>query len=289
MTFQFEAIGTGWRIDLYEPLAAQQYEQLQHEIAERVEQFDKAYSRFRADSMVTAMSRTAGTYEFSEDGVVMFNFYRQLYEATNGNVTPLIGGALHDAGYDAEYSLRPKPVRPIPAWDDVMTISGSTIKTTKPVQLDFGAAGKGYLVDIITDIIRTYGVAAFTVDGGGDMYHQGPEALRVGLEHPESPGQVIGAVELKNQALCGSAINRRAWGEYHHVMDPFARRSTTDISASWVIAESGLKADGLATALFFVEPSELQVIGQFESVVVRTDGSATVSTDLPGHLFKAGE
>jgi thiamine biosynthesis lipoprotein len=66
--FNFEAIGTKWHIDIYEKLDKTEKSKLFSKIKDRIDLFDKAYSRFRADSLVTKMSLPAGR-QGKESGV----------------------------------------------------------------------------------------------------------------------------------------------------------------------------------------------------------------------------
>ncbi|MEJ0073434.1 MAG: FAD:protein FMN transferase [Candidatus Saccharibacteria bacterium] len=284
--WSFEAIGTHWWIGVYEPVGSNALADMRRAVAERIEAFDKTYSWFRADSLVSRIAAEKGRYVFPEDSGTLFALYRALYDATDGAVTPLIGQLLSDAGYDAAYSLKPGALHEVPAWDDVMTYRDGELTTKEPVLLDFGAAGKGYLVDIIANELQSAGVDRFCVDAGGDMVCRGlARSLRIGLEHPDDTAQVIGVVEVQDGALCGSAGNRRAWAGYHHVMDPRTLESARDVKAVWVSAADGLTADGLATALFFTTPAELLNRFKFEYVIIAADDSVAVSPDFPGKLF----
>ena len=77
---------------------------LVEQIAARVEAFDRTYSRFRDDSLVSAIARTPGTYPFPDDAPELFELYRRLYEATDAAVSPLVGRTLETLGYDRGYS-----------------------------------------------------------------------------------------------------------------------------------------------------------------------------------------
>ena len=166
-SWKFEAIGTEWWIGIYQPVEDTLLADISAVIGARIQVFDKTYSRFKSDSLVSQIARKAGSYVFPEDSIELFAFYRRLYDATDGLVTPLIGQVLADAGYDAEYSMRPKAITTPPEWDAVMHFAGTTLTVQQPVLLDFGAAGKGYLVDIVSDILRQHGIARFCVDAGG--------------------------------------------------------------------------------------------------------------------------
>ena len=286
----FEAIGTHWQIDTDRALSTVEWA----EIDSRIEEFDRTYSRFRMDSLVTKIAAGAGVYEFPEDSLALMHFYRQLYEITGGAVTPLVGAALEDLGYDADYRLTLAPVvRDTPAWDEVMTWRGTTVHTTAPVVLDVGAAGKGYLVDIIARLLVGFGVHSFVIDASGDLLHRGPDFLRVGLEHPADTSKVIGVVPVANSALAGSAANRRSWGSadriLHHIVDPRTGDPAQQIVASWVAADSAMVADGLATAMFFADATALEQLStEFRASWLRvsSSGSAQWSPDFQGELFR---
>jgi thiamine biosynthesis lipoprotein len=284
---RFEAIGTSWQIDTDRELTAAQWTS----IHDRIENYDRTWSRFRADTLVSRAAAGAGTFDFGDDAVPLMSFYRRLYEVTGGAVTPLIGGTLDDLGYGAGYLLAPRDtIGATPAWDEVMTWDGPLLRTSAPVVLDIGAAGKGYLVDVIGDLIASFDVGSFVVDGSGDLSHRGPDALRVGMEHPADPNTVIGVIDLADRALAASASNRRRWGAgLHHIVDPRSGSAVRDVIASWVVADSGMVADGLATALFFTDPNTTHSLAaEFAAdwAVVSATGSIHWSAGFPGEVFQ---
>lgn len=303
---EFAAIGTVWQIDTDRELTPGEWATVDQRIAD----YDRTYSRFRADSVVARLTGGPTTLEFPPDVLPLIDLYRRLYEATDGAVTPLIGGTLADLGYDADYTFRPRPVpRRTPDWDEVMTWDGPVVTTRAPLVLDVGAAGKGHLVDLVGGLLTSFGVASWVVDGSGDLRHRPPadhpgDTLRVGLEHPFVPGQVIGVTPLSDDALAASAGNRRTWTvapdrskdpadgaprRLHHIIDPRTGRPTGDVLATWVIAENALVADGLATALFFTDPPrthDLAAALGADWVRVAADGSATWSPTFEGELFR---
>lgn len=207
-SIRFDAIGAPWSIETPDPLPAS----LVAAVHERIDAFDRVYSRFRADSLVTEISTRAGSWEFPADAAPLFALYRTLYDATDGAVSPLVGARLESLGLDPAYSLTPKPEPvAVPRWDDAISWDGVRLTTTRPVMLDVGAAGKGYLVDLVCDLLAGAGLDDYVVDASGDLVHRGSEPLRVALEHPFDPTKAVGIYELSNGALCASAPNRRAW------------------------------------------------------------------------------
>jgi thiamine biosynthesis lipoprotein len=282
ITLAFEAIGTLWRIkytgEESEALA------MSDAISQRILTFDTHYSRFRSDSLVTQLSKHLATTQMPDDFAPLIQFYRKLYDVTDGLVTPLIGLALSDAGYDTHYSFQPRSIRPTPAWDDALTYKNNQLSVRQSVMLDFGAAGKGYLVDILANILQERGIYEYTIDAGGDIAHHGTDPNYVGLEDPTNTTMVIGITELTNRSICGSAGNRRRWEGYTHILNPLTRQSPTDITAIWVIADTTMLADGLATALSFVEPVALSQF-HFEYLLIYPDGRRQASPGFPVRYF----
>lgn len=286
-SYQFAAIGTQWWIGLYEHVSENELQAMQLRIAEEIEQYDAVYSRFRDDSVITHIAKQAGDYVLPEHANELIGLYDRLYDDTDGSMTPLIGQTLVDAGYDAHYSLQSGPQRTVLGWPEVAKLDNSVLSITQPAWLDFGAAGKGQLVDIISSLIEDTGIRQYCVDASGDLRMRQPGSLRIGLEHPEDPSKAIGVAIVQNQSICGSASNRRAWGNYHHIIDAKNQQPVRDIVAVWVIADTTIMADALATALFFSEPQRLTSYGEFAWVIMKSDNSVSASNNFNGELFNA--
>lgn len=282
-SFTFEGIGTHWEISAPAALPAA----LQARLRGRVEAFDGDWSRFRRDSLVAAMARAPGSYRFPAEADGLGRLYRRLYNLSGGAMTPLVGGSLEQLGYDPAYSLQPRgSASPAPVWDDVLDWSGRSITARDPVVLDIGAAGKGMLVDLLAAELDAAGLESYCIDASGDLLVRGSEPLTVGLEHPYKAAQAIGVVPVHNQALCASAANRRAWADgLHHVLDGTTGEPVRTVVATWVLADSTVLADALATALFFLPGSSLEQDFEFSWLTVFSNGSAAYSSAFAGTLF----
>jgi thiamine biosynthesis lipoprotein len=282
----FEAIGTAWRIESADVIDAE----ARRAIEDRIESFDKTWSRFRDDSLISRISREPGTWELPEESTALFAFYRELYERSRGRVTPLVGRTLETLGYDRAYSLTPEPgQRPaIPAWEDAFSFSGRTLSAPAPVLIDIGAAGKGLLVDIVAELLIDAGHDRAVVDASGDLRRidNTGSIERVALENPANPALAIGVAHLGAGALAASGTNRRRWGEsLHHVLDGVTGVPVTSRIASFVLAESAMVADGLATALLVDEPGQFDGIAEFSWLVMAENGGLEYSPGFPGEVF----
>lgn len=285
----FDAIGTRWHLQFTADASINGHALLQ-DIRNRIDEYDKAYSRFRADSLITQMARDRGVYTLPSDAPPLINLYYSLYKLTGGVFTPLIGNVLVEAGYDADYSLKVGELHSPPPWEEVILYNGDrTIEILKPAVLDFGAGGKGYLVDIVAELLSDRGIVSYCIDAGGDIIQRSAQhnPIEIGLENPHDTSEAIGVARLVDKSICGSAGNRRTWAHLHHIIDPRTLASPQNIVATWVVGDTALVSDALATALFFVPASQLRRQYQFEHITLYANGGAEISSGFPGELFTA--
>lgn len=295
VAWSFEAIGAPWRIDVTPgPDGEGARAEDRRAIEERIEQFDRDWSRFRPDSLVSTIARTGGSHRLPADATALMQLYRGLYAASAGRMSPLVARSLDHLGYDATYRLTPAgdPIA-APDWESSIALHSDesgrlTLDAPAPVSLDIGAAGKGLLVDLVGAVLMELGAVATIVDASGDLRAWGETSIRVGLENPTNPELVVGVVEVRpGRALAASAPQRRQWGpELHHIVDATTGRPTAgEILATWAVAETAMLADGIATALFVTDPAALTDRFAVEWVRMHADGRLTSSPGFEGELF----
>lgn len=287
-SFAYESMGTHWRVMLRDVVDDATWQKMQESILQQSEEFDHTYSRFIKRSLVWELSIKTGVVEVPGDLVSMLRWYEKFNSCTDGKCNPLVGFALSDMGYDADYSLQPKrEIRRVPAFRETVQIIDDThIKLSEPVLIDVGGLGKGFFVDKIASFLRGQGYKQYLVDGSGDIFYQGDGTpICAGLEHPDDPAKVIGVIEVYGGSLCGSAGNRRKWDKYHHIIDPDSLTSPKDIIALWVLAESAVLADGLTTCLFFSDPDELRKQWKFEYCMLNSEYKVKRSPGFTAKLF----
>lgn len=143
------------------------------------------------------------------------------------------------------------------------------------------------MIDIIGQVLLDSGISYFVIDAGGDILIKGTDEMNIGLENPHNTAEAIGIAKLRNGSICGSAGNRRAWGEFHHIMNPFTLKPERKIVATWVVAETAMLADALTTCLFFTPEKTLRAYFPFSCLIMYEDGSVTMNPDFPAELFTA--
>jgi thiamine biosynthesis lipoprotein len=284
--WRFDAIGTTWEIETAAPLGDAARVSVEHLIAA----FDRDWSRFRSDSLVSSLARGAGIVPAPADAHDMLEAFAALSRATGGAVNPLVGDSLASLGYDAAYSFLDHGPQPAPAdWRERLAWTSDRLALSVPATIDVGALGKGCLVDRVLDVVAQWTDGDVVVDASGDLAVRGAPQ-RIGLEHPYDPRRAIGVIEVTDAALCASAANRRAWtspegGGLHHILDARTGEPVRTIAATWAVADTAMRADAVSTALFFDGGAELAHEWGVEWVRMTTAGAVEWSPGSTAELF----
>ncbi|MFU0549231.1 FAD:protein FMN transferase [Gardnerella piotii] len=329
------ALGTGIIISSSVPIS----QRVQKRIRAFVEEYESVLSRFRADSLVSRMASAehGGEFEFPEWAGPLFVLYSEFYAATRGAFDACIGADLLALGYNNSVQFVPELAasassnigswanycRSLPiAWSDISQDSdGTTLRTNQPVQLDFGAAGKGYFVDLVTQIIKeelgsdSPADFDFLVNAGGDMrvcFSEENSQIKVALENPFDTTQAVAVASIASGALCASSSARKRWKVKEasylgkdasgfesnliatHLINALDGIPACDLCASWVYIPAKTcdfptaYADALATALFVSQESDLQKIVQTTSAefaVISPNHALRKTRAFPAHFF----
>ena len=330
------ALGTGIIISSSVPIS----QRVEKRIRAFVDEYESVLSRFRADSLVSriACAEAGGDFEFPAWAEPLFAIYDEFYAATCGAFDACVGADLLALGYDNSVQFVPESAasasddsdswanyrRALPVkWGDISRDDGSTtLHANQPVQLDFGAAGKGYFVDLVTQIIKDElggemsADCDFLVNAGGDMracFSDENCQIKVALENPFDTTQAVGVVSIASGALCASSAVRRRWKVKDancladnafesnliatHLINALDGTSAQKLAASWTYVPAKTcdfptaYADALATALFVSQENNLQKIVQnvgSEFAVMLPNRAARqvrATSAFPAHFF----
>ena len=205
---------------------------------------DARFSRFHPSSELSRVNALPlGLTLVSGEFASMLSLSIDAARATDGLVTPTVGGAIVAAGYDRDFARLPSDVgavvpAAVPSWHSI-SLHGGGLLRTETMQLDLNGVVKSRTID---DALAVAGRG--WISAGGDVASLEP--VVVGLP-------AGGSIALHGGGLATSSVAKRRWlaagVPQNHLIDP---RTGSSIDGPWrdvtVAAGSCLVADVAAKA-----------------------------------------
>lgn len=262
----------------------------------QVERLEVVASRFRADSEITRVNRSAGTWtEVSGLFVELLETALCAADETGGLVDPCLGRHVDAAGYRSweagavSVPVMPELVAATPdAWQAI-DIRGSRVRIPDGVHLDLGATAKAWLADELAERIVEGTGLDVVANMGGDLraISQGTPWV-VGMDHA-LPGVSGMSIEVTDAGLATSGQGGRRWrtasGWAHHIIDPRTGRSAA--SRWWavsVLAASATGANAASTAALVLDGAAPEWLADrgLDGVLTEWLGSGPATQHLVG-------
>jgi len=222
------------------------------------------FSRFRADSELCQLNRSAGTwFQASPEMMDLMVKALELYWLTDGLFDPSILEALQQAGYDRSMddikilgrlpaAIAPQPVASRFGQTSLNQASRSILLPVG-VKVDFGGIAKGWIAEKAAQLLTNYTPACAVSIGGDIFFHGTPSGetdWQVSLEDPLDEQNVLTILHLGPGALATSSVTRRRWSQgnqaRHHIIDP---RTGTSAEVEWLSVTAGAPTATTAEAL----------------------------------------
>jgi FAD:protein FMN transferase len=232
-----------------------------------VARIEAKYSRYRDDSVTTAINRAAGGPPVAIDAETSALLdYADRCHALSGGAFDLTSGVLRRAwDFGRNPPRLPEPEALAAAveligWGRVERGGGAGAWVRLPragMEIDFGGIGKEYAADRAATTLAERGVAAALVDLGGDVRALGTQAggapWRVGIRHPRGtrPDEAIAAIDVADAAVATSGDYERYievdGRRYCHILNPRTGRPVTHWQSVSVVAPLAIVAGSAAT------------------------------------------
>ena len=272
------------------------------------EGWEQALSRFREDSELNHLNRSAGwPVQVSQTLWDVFETALEAEQASNGLVTAAVLEAMVHAGYDRSFELMPSEIPPaqITTWNKVSSLaevstsqSERTICLPVDMRLDFGGVAKGWAAEQAAKRLSKFGPAL--VSAGGDI------AISAGLpdtglwpvtiDDPFRPGEILTALGLGACGVASSGTDYRRWKQggrwNHHIIDPrTGQPAQTDLVAATVIAPRATQAEMAAKAVLIMGSQLglewIEARPEFSALVILETGDIFSSTNMEPNYWRS--
>jgi thiamine biosynthesis lipoprotein len=266
-TVSFPSIGTTAQVTVLDPDALGTAVAL---VEDELAALDLACSRFRDDSELAALNRSAGRpFRAGSLLVDALTAALEAAELTDGDVDPTVGRALDGLGWDRDFAVvvsrgeRPSiDVVPAGGWRSVTVDRERGIVRIPPgLTLDLGATAKAFCADRCAARVAAHTGAGTLVSLGGDVSLAGPApeggwAIRVTDDHRARDGAPGQTISLASGGLATSSTTVRRWragsAERHHIVDPRTGLPAREVWRTVSVAAPSCVAANTATTAAIV-------------------------------------
>ncbi|HTO52316.1 MAG TPA: FAD:protein FMN transferase [Myxococcota bacterium] len=255
--YPFRALGSPCELRLYgESRGA--IDAVAEEAKALVLRIERKYSRYRDDSVVTEINRSAGdprgvrvddeTANLLDYAATAWQHSDGLFDVTSGSLRQVWNLRSGRVPSRAEVTAALARV----GWRKVRWQRPRIVLTVAGMELDFGGFGKEWAVDCVSDLCRARGVRHGMIDLGGDLRALGPHPdgrpWIVGVRDPRAPEHAIASVAVFAEGLATSGDYERCMVvdgvRYTHILDPRTGwpvrglRSATALATQCLVAGS---------------------------------------------------
>jgi thiamine biosynthesis lipoprotein len=257
----FRAMGSPCELHVYGKRRAACDAWIESAIAE-VTRLERKYSRYRDDSVTSAINRSAGDpagVEVDAETASLLDYAATAHQTSGGLFDPT-SGVLRRV-WDFKSGRVPEraaldAVLPLVGWQRVSWRRPRLVLPHAGMELDFGGFVKEYAADRVVELCRASGARHGMVDLGGDLAVIGPhpdgKPWVVGIRDPRAPQGAMASVRLDSRAIATSGDYERCMVvdgvRYTHVLDPRTGWPVTGMRSVSVVADRCLVA-GTATTV----------------------------------------
>tara|TARA_Y100000768_G_scaffold162416_1_gene121490 strand:+ start:1744 stop:2742 length:999 start_codon:yes stop_codon:yes gene_type:complete len=231
---------------------------------------NNSFSTYISDSDISKINRGDSLLVVDDHFKKVFLKSYEIWELSKGFFDPTVGSLVNAYGFGPENKIKNFSKKQLDSLIELtgfskvsLTSEGTIKKKYSNIYLDFNAIGKGYIVDLISELLISYDIKNFLIEIGGEIIAKGKnpnsgDFWKVAIDNPSQKNnrQFIKTIFLENKALATSGNYRKyiidslTGKKYVHTINPKNGKSfQSKILSVSVLASDCMTADAWATAL----------------------------------------
>ncbi|MBL9115854.1 MAG: FAD:protein FMN transferase [Verrucomicrobiaceae bacterium] len=249
------AFGTRWKVERATPLPTS----TERQVSSELERLEAIFSMYRDNSEVMKVnrSRSLDWIAVSSELAELFVKMKHITAIANGALDPTVG---HLGRGDQVARAK------LTGWDsfEVRCDPPAIRKHDVDVVLDPTCLVEGYALARVDEILRSQGSNRHLIEIGGEIRACGEWRVGIQMPNPRAPaGEVAAAITLSDETISTSGRYRQP----SHLVNPVTREpARSDLCAVTVQSADSMLADGLATALMILGPTEGKRIAELNGI-----------------------
>ena len=262
-----------------------------------LKRLETVFSMYRADSSISRLNRDGVLENAPDDFIAMLNRALSLAKISDGAYDPSVQ-PLWQTYFRHFTASNPDPAGPAPRdiaaalalvdWRGVeLDSANKRISFARPgMGLTLNSGAQGYITDRVTDVLRAHGFDRMLVDMGEPRALSAKpdgSAWRIGIANPADPGSTITTLEVVDKCVATSGGYGTLFddaGAFTHLMDTRTGRTAPAMLGVSVVADKGIIADGLSTAMLMAPIGRrhaiLKAAGGDKAIYVTPDGVVSI-------------
>lgn len=263
---------------------------------EQIRSMEWLWSVTEEESEIYRANHSGGkSVEVSPETAALVAFALEMAEKTDGALDPTVYPVLTAWGFTTDNKQVPMDAelqRLLPAVDyKQIRLQENQLTVPNGMELDLGAVGKGYAADLVSNILREYGVESAILSLGGNIHTIGsrPDGSdwRIGIRAPWENGN-LGVLEVSDTAIVTSGGYENYFEDedgniYWHILNPATGYpADSGLQAATIVGKEGRLCDALSTALFVMGADQAEIYwrehGDFDMLLV-TDSNEILITE----------
>jgi thiamine biosynthesis lipoprotein len=216
-----------------------------------VQGLEERLSRFRPDSEISRLNRSAGRrpVQVSEETFEIVRRALGFSGLTSGAFDPTAQAGQEGRWRTVKLDSEERTL--------FLPVSGT--------RLDLGGIGKGYALDRMVRLLEDDpAVQEMTVDFGGQLLFWSREGhfqdQKIAIEDPGLPGAILETFFVNKNCSVSTSSNAERLG---HLLDPRSGNPAHGMLSATVVASTATEAEALSTALFVLGEGGLPLLEKF--------------------------